>query len=63
MKVQRIDLLNKIGFTDIEITKVEMFVETLEKKRLWDTVQNLAFEVMSVHPCGNILRKNLEKVE
>lgn len=63
MKTQRVDLLNKIGFTSIEIAKVEAFVEQLEEKNLWDTMQKLAFEVMSVHPCGNALRTNLEKVE
>ena len=63
MKTQRIGLLNKIGFTSIEIAKVEAFVEQLEEKNLWDSMQKLAFEVMSVHPCGNALRTNLEMVE
>jgi len=63
MKVERFDLLNKIEFTEAEIAEVEAFVEQLEEKQLWDMVQSLSFEVMSVHPCGNTLRANLEKVE
>lgn len=63
MKAERIDLLNKIGFSDDEISQVEAFVECLEEKQLWGDVQNLAKEVMLVHPCGTVLCKNLEKIE
>lgn len=63
MKAERLDLLTNIGFTSEEIAKVERFVEQLKAKQIWDTVQKLAFEVMSVHPCGTTLRTNLEHVE
>ena len=63
MNVERIDLLKKLGFSNDEIAKVEDFVTKLKEKQLWGTIQNLANEVMAVHPCGNTLRANLEKVE
>ena len=63
MKAERIDLLKNIGFLDHEISQVEAFVKCLKEKQLWAEVKNLACEVMSVHPCGTMLNKNLAKVE
>ena len=63
MKAERINLLNRIGFGEDEISQIEVFVKRLEEKQLWEVVQNLAKEVMSVHPCGTVLNQNLAKVE
>ncbi len=63
MNLERMDLLNKIGFSPAEITGIELFVAKLEEKQLWTEILHLAKEVMAVHPCGNALRANLEKVE
>ena len=63
MKLERITLLEKIGFSQAEIVNIEEFVAKLEEQQCWGEILCLAKEVMSVHPCGNLLRENLEKVE
>lgn len=61
--LERMNLLCHIDFSKEEVSEVEGFVAKLKQKYLWEEIQQLAEEVMSVHPCGETLRMNLEKVE
>ena len=63
MTLERIDLLNKIDFSQAEIAGIEKIVAKLEEQNRWAKIQWLAEEVMSLHPCGSMLKRNLEKVE
>lgn len=57
------DLMRSIGFSVEELDTVEKFRYRLESKGIWKTIQQLAEEVLQVHPCADVLRTNLKKAE